>query len=291
MNIFRKWFVYLRYYFFKVILPFPKIISNDETLELLINTKKSIARYGDGEFHMLGKTEDIGFQEINTDLSKRLKEILISNNPNCLVALPIGLYSVKGFNAVGEYFWKQFVVFHYRKYIKYLDFKKIYSSANVTRPYMDFVDHRDTQKFFDRMKDLWRNKKILIVEGEMSKLGVGNDLFANTKSIHRVITLSQNAYRLYPQLLAFCKGIVHEYDLILVSLGPTATVLAYDLCDNDTQVLDIGHIDLEYEWFIRGVKEKVPIEGKHVNEVSYVVEYQSTLNTTYLQQIIKEIKN
>jgi len=272
-----------------VILPFPKIISNEDTLDLLINSGKSIVRYGDGEFHMLGKTEDIGFQVINIDLSQRLKEILVSDNPNCIIALPIGLNAVKGFNPVGEYFWKQFIVFHYRKYIQYFDFKKTYASANVTRPYMDFKDHSSTQKFFDRMKVLWNDKKILIVEGEMSKLGVGNDLFANSKSIHRVITLSQNAYKIYPQLLEACQALVKDYDLILVSLGPTATVLAYDLCDFGTQIIDIGHVDLEYEWFVRGEKEKVPIDGKHINELGYDIEYQSSVDTDYLQQIILKV--
>ncbi|MCI0920755.1 GT-D fold domain-containing glycosyltransferase [Sphingobacterium rhinopitheci] len=248
MNIFRKWSVYLRYTFFKVIFPFPKIISNEETLDLLINSGKSIIRYGHGEFHLLGKTEYIGCQEINIDLPQRLKEILVSDNSNCIIALPLGLNTMKGFNVDCEYFWKQFVVILYKKYIQYFDFKKTYVS--VTRPDMDFKDHSCTQKFFDRMKVLWNEKKILIVEGEMSKLGVGNDLFAKSKSIHRSITLSQNAYKKYPQLLEACQALVKKYDLILISLGTTATVLDYDLCDFSIQNIDIGHVDLEYESFI-----------------------------------------
>jgi len=289
MNVFRKYYVELRYYLFKIILPFPKIISNEETLELLINTNKSLVRYGDGEFHILGESEDIGFQQLDKDLSRRLKEILISNNPNCAVALPIGLYSVRGFNAVGNYFWKQFVVFHYRKYINYLNFNKTYCSANVTRPYMDFIDHSKTLLYFDRMKDLWKDKKVLIVEGEMSRLGVGNDLFSKAKLIHRIVTLPQNAYQLYSELLNACTKIINNYDLVLISLGPTATVLTYDLCEFGVQVVDIGHIDLEYEWFLKGVTEKVEIEGKHVNELSYKVDFEESVNPLYLQQIIHKV--
>jgi hypothetical protein len=36
--------------------------------------------------------------------------------------------------------------------------------------------------------------------------------------------------------------------LILISLGPTATVLAYDLAKLGYWAIDIGHIDNEYEW-------------------------------------------
>ncbi len=31
--------------------------------------------------------------------------------------------------------------------------------------------------------------------------------------------------------------------------------------------IDIGHIDIEYEWFLRKTSDKIKIEGKYVNEV------------------------
>ena len=40
-------------------------------------------------------------------------------------------------------------------------------------------------------------------------------------------------------------------NLILISLGPTATVLAYDLSKLGYQAIDIGHTDLEYELLLR----------------------------------------
>ena len=54
--------------------------------------------------------------------------------------------------------------------------------------------------------------------------------------------------------------------LILIALGHTATVLAYDLAAEGYQALDIGHLDIEYEWFLRKTDKKIPIEGKFVNE-------------------------
>ena len=38
---------------------------------------------------------------------------------------------------------------------------------------------------------------------------------------------------------------------MLIALGPTATILAYDLAEKGVQALDVGHIDIEYEWFLR----------------------------------------
>ena len=55
--------------------------------------------------------------------------------------------------------------------------------------------------------------------------------------------------------------------LVLLALGPTSTVLAYDLCKLWYQAIDDGHIDIEYEWFLRKVTKKIKIRNKYVNEI------------------------
>lgn len=45
-----------------------------------------------------------------------------------------------------------------------------------------------------------------------------------------------------------------------------ATVLAYDLSLRGYQALDLRHIDVEYEWYLRRCTSKIPIDGKYVNE-------------------------
>ena len=44
--------------------------------------------------------------------------------------------------------------------------------------------------------------------------------------------------------------------IILIALGPTATVLAYDLSKRGYQAIDVGHIDIEYEWFLNNASKK-----------------------------------
>ena len=53
---------------------------------------------------------------------------------------------------------------------------------------------------------------------------------------------------------------------MLAALGPTATILASDMCDNGYQMVDIGHIDVEYMWYLHRAILREPIEGKSVNE-------------------------
>ena len=105
----------------------------------------------------------------------------------------------------------------------------------------------------------------MIVEGEASRLGVGNDLFKNVASIKRILCPAKNSYSRYEDILKECLKLPEE-SLYIIALGPTATVLAYDLAKNNRRALDLGHIDIEYEWFLMGVTEKVPIKNKYVNE-------------------------
>ena len=56
--------------------------------------------------------------------------------------------------------------------------------------------------------------------------------------------------------------------LFLIALGPTATVLAYDLSRVGYQAIDAGHVDVEYEWWRMRAKRKVKLERKYVNEAA-----------------------
>ena len=55
--------------------------------------------------------------------------------------------------------------------------------------------------------------------------------------------------------------------LILIALGPTASVLAYDLTKNKYQAVDIGHTDIEYEHFLRKANTSIIIPFKYYSEV------------------------
>ena len=79
--------------------------------------------------------------------------------------------------------------------------------------------------------------------------------------------------------------------LILAALGPTATILAYDLCEKGYQAIDIGHLDIEYEWYLMGATEKVDIAYKSVNEVTGLINKNiedENLKKEYESQIIKK---
>lgn len=100
----------------------------------------------------------------------------------------------------------------------------------------------------------------------MTCLGYGNDLFDNAKSIKRILCPNKNAWDKYDEIL---DAVIHnttKADLIILALGMTATIMAYDLALSGRQALDLGHSDIEYEWMKMGAVEKVAIPGKFTNE-------------------------
>ena len=163
-----------------------------------------------------------------------------------------------------------------------------FGDTQMTRPYMDYSKSADPAKVYSELKKIWDNRSVLIVEGYATRMGVGNDLFDNARSINRIICPAENAYGSYDRIKAAVTAHCSE-ELVLLALGPTATVLAADLSDEGLWAIDVGHLDVEYEWYKNGVKEKTAIKGKYVNEVSDGRAIEDCSDETYLGQIIARV--
>ena len=74
-----------------------------------------------------------------------------------------------------------------------------------------------------------------------------------------------------------------------MALGPTATVLAWDLFQAGYWAVDAGHIDLEYEWMRLGATEKVKVAGKYVNEVAGGDQVEDLVDEAYAAQIVGKV--
>lgn len=75
---------------------------------------------------------------------------------------------------------------------------------------------------------------------------------------------------------------------VLYALGPTATVLAYDLAKAGVQALDVGHINIEYEWFRMKATLKVPVPWRYENEAGSTFLKMSS-DPEYTSQVITQI--
>lgn len=258
------------------------------TLQYIIQNKCSVSRYGDGEFDMIiGGCR--GFQSYNKELAIRLKNILQSDLTNHIVCLPYTLKSTTNQRGYAHYFWKDYFQNHHTNLRSILKPQKIYYDSLITRFYMDLEDKSICPQIISLLKKIWENRDIVLVEGSLTSSGIGNDLYTNAKSLRRIICPPENAFEKYDEIFQAVKDNAGKNDLILISLGMTATVLAYDLAKEGFQAIDLGHLDIEYEWFLQKAEKKVQLPNKYVNEVKGGNNVQQCTNPVYQSQIIARI--
>lgn len=272
---------------------YPKIQNIEESLQDIITHHKSLCRFGDGEFATMEGISRHHFQTImNSELSSRLEEVLHSTDEHIMIGIANNYGSLKGYTEQAKREIRTYMSDHTRKqHLKLLKKEKLYADAYLTRPYMMYDDKNTNgpKERFELLKKIWDKRNCIFVEGEQTRLGVGNDLFANAQSVQRILCPSENAYEKYSEILASCMQMPKDA-LYIIALGPTATVLAYDLAKSGRQALDIGHIDLEYEWFLRGVDHREVIDGKYTNECDGGNVVKEIEEPKYKKEIFKMIQ-
>lgn len=231
----------------------PHIMGTDDTIDHILTTNDSIARYGDGEMVlMLGG--NIHFQKFDSSLKERLVEILrMPEQSGFKVGIPMALNSTIGLKKQAADFWHENLKTGKMHWVRFCNWRKSYINSSFTWCYVDYDDKEVAMKSFLKLFELWNGKDILIVEGETSKLGVNNGLFMNASSVKRIICPSINAYDKYNEILEKIK-VLYNDELLLISLGPTATVLAYDIYKMGKRAIDIGHLNNEYREYIEEMK-------------------------------------
>ncbi len=273
---------------------YPKITSHQDTMQQLM-IGKSLVRYGDGEFSIISGQARPPFQKNDSALAERLKEILSQNKDNILVAIAdnygnLSKYTHSAAHGIREYMTPSVR----REHMCLLNPNRTYHDAYISRPYL-IKEDKDPEKIhheFNEWKQLWNGRNVIVVEGAGTRAGSGNDFFSNTQSIRRIICPARNSFDKYEEILSKCLDIAEkERDcLFLAALGPTATVLCYDLADRGYQAIDIGHLDIEYEWFLAGQGDRIPIKNKLTQESPEATdEYDEEELQEYFQQIVWDL--
>lgn len=264
----------------------PVIRSKEETLNCIIDNRCSISRLGDGELGLiLGK--GIGFQRYDKELANRMKTVLRSNESDQML---VGLSEWIFYSDFGLY--PEYRVHTLRKILNLFPPGKTYYSADISRFYKTATYGLDASSQIKLLRKIWDGRNVTVIEGEKSRMGVGNDLFDNAKRINRILCPAVNAFSFYQEIYQTALKKIPQDDLVLIALGPTATVLAYDLFLVGYQAVDIGHADISYEWYLRDVQDpsgRVAIAGKYVNEVAYGNEVEDIDDVDYHSQIIAMI--
>lgn len=251
-------------YFFNVYIKktkTPLILSIEETVDIIKKENLSAIRFGDGEMSLMDKV-GIPYQVHDESLAKKMKLILQTDQKGLLICIP-------SFFGKQTIFTRHAFLFHIHHVFKHgylwkelLSLTRTYGNTFVSRPYVYIKDKSRSEIIFEKWKSIWDGKDVALIEGERSKNGIGNDLFNNMKSLIRIPCPNENAYFKYDAIKKEALKISKD-KLILIALGPTTKVLAYDLFLLGYRVIDIGHLDIEYEMFVKGEDKVIQIPHKY----------------------------
>jgi glycosyltransferase family protein len=209
-----------------------------ETLCTIGERRASIARYGDGELMiMLGY--GIYFQEYDPELARRLREILRCPSRQFLIGLP-PFETMSITKAVWRKRWQR-----YRRLFSYLVSGGVeYHSTALSRPAS--VGNREPAEYYQAFAALWADRAVVLVHNTAAT--VEHPIFRGARSVRHVACPPEHAFREYAALLDRASAHLSSPDvLFVISAGPTACVLAWDLAQRGAQALDVGHLTSAYD--------------------------------------------
>lgn len=225
-----------------------KVLNEWETIHHLIENKRSIARYGDGEFNLCLGKKCIS-QEFLPKLQTRLCEILRSNNKECMIGIPrIWDRDPK------ELKWDHWKNYLDKRYTNLFATDVTYGSAFITRP--DSSPSIQSIEYYNLVRTMWDEKHVVLVHGEGRNFCKHKSFLQNAHRIDVVHGLGTHAFKEYDKLVDDCTMAASKECVFVIGLGPTATVLAYDLAMMGYQSLDLGHIGMFYNRFMGDMELK-----------------------------------
>lgn len=261
-----------------------RVYSVDDTIDILLNTNKSMVRFGDGEIALIrGRNIKQELQKATPEISDGLKPILAYSHDDLIVTIPEIFGDLDMYVKKSRDFWIDHLFFNRKIYNRYCNENRIYYNTTISRFYCTLSDRTQSRGWIEKIKLIWRDKDIVVVEGERTHNGVGNDLFQYARTIERIIGPARDAYYAVDDIFAYCRKYPKDR-LFLISLGVAAKFLTQKLFLEGYRVLDIGNLDMEYEWYLAGTMEKIAIPkheivGEEANRAAGYTEYLEQIQT------------
>lgn len=220
------------------------ILTPEQTIQLLEEKKQSIIRFGEGEIDYI-KGEDLTFQDYNKELAQRLIEILITQEEGLCIGIPY--FFMNPITKLTEYtLQRALAIAPKRKFIKKKCKKEIrYIDASFLLPYETYL-LEDFEMYYSRIQGMLKDLDVTVICGEGILDRLQYNALDECKSVDYICAPSMNAYASYDIILSQAMQI-DKNRLVLIILGPTAKVLAYDLHRAGYTAWDIGHYLKDYD--------------------------------------------
>lgn len=212
------------------------ILSPEETIDVIVNSNKSVARFGDGEILIMLKENNV-FQCYNEDLRRRLFEVLNYDGDNLFLCAPGTLFlrflgTEDPFVLMNVPTWRSFLKNN-------LSQKKHYGETNF---YLDYG-------VFEKLRSVWDGKNIILVGCPEALSKIQYDIYDNAKSIDYVFCRNRDCFSQYDWIVSEVKFAYKDGAIVILQAGMTGTVLAYDFMKLGMRALDLGHLQKAYDLY------------------------------------------
>lgn len=220
-----------------------------DTLETLRRDGLSFARFGDGELQLMTRLSyNLRFQRNSAALQNALERVLTSPVEGLLLGMP---------NLFNDMHWRWVWSDIWPSVRPYFSGSAMYGNSHVGRPV--FFQHHGREGV-QAWSSIWENKDALVITGKGSRFELVPALFGSLKSVDTLYSLPSDAFVDLERVMAEARR--STADIILISLGPTGTLLAHMLAQEGRQALDIGHLSSSYENALEGgtFPEAMPVQ-------------------------------
>jgi hypothetical protein len=232
-------------------MKYPTVLGEFQTLQRVLNGE-SLARYGDGELKMADRVVGIKSQGPDARLTERLARIL-HDSGDCMVGIP----NIRSDTPKAE---------HWGKYMRYSSLlgDRPYVSSFITRP--DSAPWIDAPEYWAMLASLWVGQDVTLVRGSAKSFTAERLMAAGAANVTEILAPRQHAWGEYESLL----DRIGTPRRALICLGPTATVMAVDLCARGVHAIDFGHSGMFWQKHVDGRPMWVTDEEKAVDRRAVV---------------------
>ena len=223
-----------------------KILTEEETIDYVLNTKSSICRFGDGEFRIM-RGFGISFQEHNQILQNKLISIINTKNEiNCLIAIPPIYKHTTNYDNKTTKYWNS--IKNTKSIINannLINPENIYGSSFISR--IECLKTLNIYEYINNIKNLMLLGKNIFIINEKVKIKIDKKMSLLNYNIENYIIIPENnAFEKYEYICESIRKYGINYTFVICA-GPTATIISYEMSREGYFILDMGHFfDLLY---------------------------------------------
>lgn len=230
----------------------PIILNGEDSLDLILETGKSFVRTGDGEIKiMMGM--DQPFQRYNKELADGLRKILSEKNDNLLVGINRDYY-IPGYMRNYLNFYRRYGYDYRQYYKKVINKQTTYIDSTLTSYQFGSHNNPMTIKRYERWKNAFKDKDIVIVSGKGVLEKLQYDIFELAKRKICIHGPAKNAWEEHDKIMKEIQEKTTKEAIIVFVLGMAGKVMIAELTDLGYVCWDVGHLAKYYDAYRKGIE-------------------------------------